>query len=75
MRSPPLSRKIRALTDAGLDLAPDMALGHGVVIEGDPDMATRADLAFDPLAPFPGDPGQGLEPLRSFEQAGSGRMP
>ena len=51
----------RALADAGMDLAPNMALGGGVVVVGDADVAARPDLAFDPLAPFPGGPGQRLE--------------
>ncbi len=37
----------RALADAGMDLAPDMALGRGVVVVGDADVAARPDLAFD----------------------------
>ena len=64
-----------AFADADVDFGADMAFGRGVVVALDSDMAVGSDLAFDPFAPFPGVPGQGLEsgPLAGLEEVTPGR--
>ena len=64
-----------AFSDTDVDGGADMAFGHGVVVATDADVTVGRDLAFDPLAPFPGVPGQGLEsgPLAGLEEVAPGR--